>query len=232
MRRHLLIVAPAVLAGVLGPVTAARAAQLTTDRKCYLQTPRTAVTINATGLPAGVPYTVSLDGTVLQGGAGTTDAAGAMTGRLTPPALERRRGQRTFRIVVRAGGAVVVSRFTLTRVLARFNPATGDTATLGVRFSAYGFGLRDEGKPAPAIPPSVYVHYLRPGGKLERTVRLGRVSGSCGSILRTRERRLFPFIAEPGLWRLQFDTRSNYTPGTSRSTFIWSPVSVRVRRAG
>src|SRR5207249_4882881 len=35
-------------------------------------------------------------------------------------------------------------------------------------------------------------------------------SGVCGSITRTRMRRLFPFRPTAGRWRLQFDTRRTY----------------------
>ena len=90
-----------------------------------------------------------------------------------------------------------------------------------MRFSVNGFGLV---RPA----ASVYLHYVSPGGKVRRDVRLGTAKGTCGKIRMTRQRHLFPFPAERGRWILQFDTNKTYRRATSKSKFIWvrKPVEI------
>jgi hypothetical protein len=82
---------------------------------------------------------------------------------------------------------------------ADFAPSSGDPQKLRVRFTVSRFG-RDR---------PVYLHYVGPNHHLKRTVRLGTTRGRCG-FLRTGYRRLFPFTAAPGTWRLRFTTRRNY----------------------
>ena len=78
-----------------------------------------------------------------------------------------------------------------------------------MRFKVFGFGLV-------TANPIVYLHYVRPNGKLKRTIRLGRAQGVCGQIKRTARKKLFPFSAERGKWKLQFDTRRRYRKGQCR----------------
>ena len=73
----------------------------------------------------------------------------------------------------------------------KLSPATGDPATMLVRFSVDGFGLLD-------AQPNVYVHYVGPGGKVRQTVDLGMARGVCGHLAPTSPRRLFPFRARAG----------------------------------
>jgi hypothetical protein len=82
---------------------------------------------------------------------------------------------------------------------ADFAPSSGDPQKLRVRFTVAKFGRN---RP-------VYLHYVGPNHHLKRTVRLGTARGRCG-YLRTAKRRLFPFTAARGTWRLRFDTRRNY----------------------
>ena len=112
-------------------------------------------------------------------------------------------------------------RYRTTKVFADFTPDSGDPKTLTVRFSVHGFGLLRR-------HASVYLHYISPGGKVRRDVRLGTAAGTCGVIRRTRERHLFPFPAERGKWILQFDTNKKYTRATSKSPYIWvrKPVEI------
>ena len=77
---------------------------------------------------------------------------------------------------------------------------------------------------------TVYVHYVRPNGKVRATYRLGRARGVCGKIKRTAQRRLFPFRADPGDWRLQFDTQPRFVKGSSSSDFLFYTVRVQIRR--
>jgi hypothetical protein len=82
---------------------------------------------------------------------------------------------------------------------ADFAPSTGNPQRLRVRFSVWRFGTN---RP-------VYLHYVGPNHHLKRTVRLGTARGRCG-FLRTGYRRLFPFTAGPGTWRLVFTTVRGY----------------------
>ena len=82
---------------------------------------------------------------------------------------------------------------------ADFAPSSGNPQTLRVRFSVWRFGT----------DRPVYLHYVGPNRHLKRTVRLGTARGRCG-FLRTGYRRLFPFTAAPGTWRLVFTTRAAY----------------------
>ncbi len=221
--RTLLLAVPAVLAAAAP--AAAQAAEIHTDRDCYLQTEKTTVSVQATGFAAGVPATVTLDGEPLAGGSAMIGGDGTLTGAFNPPALARREVQQTYTLSVDAGGQQAMTRFTVTRFRATFSPSRGDPAKLRVRFAAYGFGLDQPGR-------RIYVHYVAPGGKLRKTVALGHARGQCGSIPRTAKRRLFPF-ANPrhGKWRLQFDTSRRYVKGTRTSPFLFYTVGVRVRAA-
>jgi hypothetical protein len=224
--RRLATAIPLALAVV--PAASAHAAQAVTDRSCYLQTGqttagKTTVSVSGNGYGANRPYDVLLDGAPLNGGAGTTDAGGAMTGAFNPPPLVQGQDERTFQVAVQSDDLSAVTAFTLTRFSAGFTPSQGDPAKLKVRFSVYGFALGDPN-------PSVYVHYVAPNGKLRNTVRLGHATGACGSIPQTAKRRLFPFKrVERGRWNLQFDTGKTYRRGTSKSPFLYYTVGVIIR---
>lgn len=208
---------------ILAVPAAAQAAQVRTDRSCYLQTPKTTVSVTGSGFSPGAPFAVALDGTTLEGGSGAIDAAGGMQGAFNPPMLGDSRDERRFHVSVTAGGATAATTFTLTRFVAGFTPATGDPTTLRVRFSVHGFGLAQAN-------PDVFLHYVDPLRRLRKTIRLGRAQGQCGSIARTAERRLFPF-ANPrgGRWQLQFDTSRRFERRTKGSGVLFFTVGVTIR---
>lgn len=218
MRRLAALVPLALLAVPAG----AQAAEVHTDRHCYLQTAKTTVTVAGTGFSPGQPFAVALDGTTLQGGAGAIDAQGAMQGAFSPPAVRRRDGQRRFHVSVSAAGVTARTPFTVTWFLAGFRPTSGDPAHMRVRFHVFGFGLAQPN-------PDVFLHYVDPLGRLRRTIRLGRAQGECGSLARTRKRPLFPLVPRGGRWRLQFDTSRRYRHGTAGSDFLFFTVGVTVR---
>jgi hypothetical protein len=224
--RRLVAALPAVLpmALLLLPA-AARGAEVQTDRTCYLETDRTTVTISGNGYTPARPYTVTLGGRPLTGGAGTMDPGGAMRGAFTPPALTKDENEHMFTVGVQSDALAATTTFTVTRFKASFSPSKGDPAKLKVRFTVNGFGLA-------RANPVVYLHYVAPGGKLKETVRLGQAQGQCGTIARTARRRLFPF-AKPkhGKWALQFDTSKTYTHGVKGSPFLFYTVGVNVHQA-
>jgi hypothetical protein len=212
-----------VLALLLAAPGAASGAQIATDRGCYLD--KRNVTLSGTGFTPGAPYQVTLDGQPITGGTGRVDPAGGVTGTFVPRLSDQgaRIRQHRYTLAVQEGSNTAATQFTVTKFLADFNPASGDPKRLRVRFSVYGFGLS-------APNPEVYLHYVRPDGKLRRTIRLGRAKGSCGAIKRTARKRLFPFDAARGTWRLQFDTNREYRVGKPSSDFLFYTVGVRIRR--
>jgi hypothetical protein len=216
--------ATATLLLAFGPAAAAHAAQAETDRTCYLQSASTTVSVSGNGFGASRPYDVKLDGQPLAGAAGTTDGGGAMSGAFNPPPLAEGQRERTYALSVESDGVNAATQFTLTRFFAGFQPSRGNPAKLRVRFSIFGFGLG-----LGASNPNVYVHYVQPDGKLRTTIRLGRAQGACGSIAQTRQRKLFPFPrVSRGRWSLQFDTSKRYRKGSSRSSFLFYTVGVRI----
>ena len=211
------------LAGLaLAPVVA-RAAQIQTDRSCYLNSSSSTVSVSGSGFAPSQPYQVSLNGQPLTGGTGTTDASGNLTGTFSVPSLGT--GVREAREIlsVQQGSNTAMTVFRVTKFVADFTPDRGNPGSLRVRFAAYGFNLLAPGQ-------TVYVHYVRPNGTVRATYRLGRARGVCGKIKRTAERRLFPFRAAPGDWRLQFDTQPRFVKGSSSSDFLFYTVRVQIRR--
>jgi hypothetical protein len=97
---------------------------------------------------------------------------------------------------------------------ADFAPSRGDPQRLRVRFTVYKFGRN---RP-------IYLHYIGPNRHLKRTVFLGTTSGLCG-YLRTGYRRLFPFTARAGTWRLRFDIRRYYRV-VARRPYVTLAVTV------
>src|SRR3954451_14744439 len=175
----------------------AHAATIQTDLPCYLE--QRQVQVTGTGFQPGASYTVLRDGQAI--GSGTVTGDGAVAGSFPSGSLETGVAERAFDLTVTDGTNQAATRFRVSRFRAEFAPSRGNPATLRVRFSVFGFGRA-------ALP--VYVHYLRPDGLSVQTVRLGMTQGACGSIPRTRTRRLFPFRPGAGRWRLQFDTRKTY----------------------
>jgi hypothetical protein len=218
--RLLLAVLVVVLLAV--PASASAVPVIQTDRACYLDTPQTTVTVTGNGFAPYTSYAASLDDQPL--GSSTTNGQGAMQAAIKPSALAGDEHERTFTVQV-AADQPATTTFSVTRFLATFTPATGDATRLQVRFSAFGFGLSGG-------TPDIYLHYVTPGGRLKKTVRLGRGQGPCGSIEQTAKRRLFPFRHPVnGKWRLQFDTSKTYRRGVKGSPFLFYTVGVSVRAA-
>jgi hypothetical protein len=214
-RAAILIIA---LAAALGAAPGALAATLATDTRCYQETQD--VVVSGTGyVPMGT-VSIARDGAAF--GTATADAGGNFQAKF--PAAELGRSQRSSVTYLTAtDGALNAgsTRYRTTKIYADFKPDEGDPKTLTVRFSVNGFGLLRR-------HASVYLHYISPGGKLRRDVRLGTALGTCGVVSKTRERHLFPFPAERGRWILQFDTNKTYTRATSKSPYIWvrKPVEI------
>jgi hypothetical protein len=217
------LLAVALGAGAVAPATAA-AADITTDRGCYQE--NSTVTLSGNGFTPGAKFKVLLNGRAISGGDRQVDPTGGVTGSFVPklPKSGAASRQHGYRVTVQDDTHTATTRFTVTQLYADFRPATGDPATLRVRFRVFGFGLAKE-------KPSVFLHYVRPSGKLRKTIRLGRAGGACGWIGRTRKMRLFPFRAEHGDWRLQFDTSRAFRLGRTSSNFLFYTLPVEIRPA-
>ena len=211
----------ALAAAALAAAPAAEAAVVTTDNNCYQETQDVVVT--GEGFRATTLVTISREGQSI--GTATTNADGAFVGKFASQALRRGTREALYDLAATDGTNTAVTRYRVTKVFADFFPGRGNPSSLRVRFTVNGFGLLRR-------RPPVYLHYVRPSGRLARTVRLGTARGTCGKIRRTRERRLFGFRPERGRWILQFDTNPSYRRATQRSRFIWVRKPVEVFRRG
>ena len=211
----------AALALAAAAPAAASAAQVQTDRPCYQDDTGT-VAVSGSGFEPNQPYQVTLDGQALPNGTGTTDAAGGIAGSFPTPQLDGN-SVHAYSLGIVQGANVPTTGFSVTPFFADFNPGTGNPKKLRVRFKVFGFGLVNAN-------PLVYLHYVRPNGKLKRTIKIGRAQGVCGTIKRTARKKLFPFNAERGHWKLQFDTHKRYRKGQAGVNFLFYTVGVTIRR--
>lgn len=194
---------PSASADASGPAGAS-GPTVTTDHACYLQ--QRQIKLTASSFAPGDRYTVAVDRRQL--GSGTVAPNGRLTGTFSSGRLFGRSPHQGHNLSVTAGSTKASTNYQVTRFTADFAPSAGNPRTLLVRFSAYAFGLDAR------RPETLYVHYLAPGGHLRDSVALGHTHGACGSLPRTRLHRLFPFLAQTGRWRLQFDTNHRYSPAS------------------
>jgi hypothetical protein len=206
------------LVSVLALAGRADAAAVELNRACYLEGARVGLT--ATGFAPGSTVTVRRDGVAI--GTANADQVGAVQARFDAPKLPAGKREASPLIELSDGTTTANARLPITRFHASFSPATGDPATMLVRFAVDGFGLLD-------AQPDVYVHYVSPSGTLRQTIDLGQARGLCGHLRTTSDRRLFPFRARPGTWTLQFDTRKAYKKGRiDRPGFLFFTRRVKV----
>jgi hypothetical protein len=220
MRTRSSAVAAAVALAAALPA-AASAAQIQTNQSCY-QDDTGSVAVTGNGFDADQPFQVMVDGQPLPNGTGQTGADGSIAGSFPTPELPGK-GVHAFTLGIVQGANAPTTSFSVTPFLADFTPGSGNPRTLRVRFKIFGFGLVTPN-------PVVYLHYVRPSGRLKRTIRIGKAQGVCGEIRRTRRRKLFPFHAGPGNWKLQFDTRKRYRKGVAGANFLFYTQRVTIRR--
>ena len=214
-----------VLAGVATALAAvpsvASAATVTTTRACYLNDgSATLAAVDATGFTPGAPLTVFVDG--VAAGSATADATGSARGTIPVPELSSDVAEKEHDVTLNDGTTSASARFSTTRIRGDFSPSSGNPATLKVSFSAFGMNLLK--------PSTVYVHYVKPNGKLKQTISLGKAKGACGHIPSTKKRKLFGFQAERGRWILQYDTSRKYKKGNDKTPYPWATVSVKIKR--
>jgi hypothetical protein len=194
----------------------AEAASIRVNGSCFRQH-ADVIRISGEEFDPDSPYRITANGTLVR--RGRVGARGLISTSFTAPAAGRA-GERALKIEVSDGLHSTSVNVRTTRFAASFAPTRGNPDTLRVRFSVLGFGAAR----------TVYVHWVRPNGTVRRSAALGRTEGPCGR-LTTRLRRLFPFGSiVPGNWRLQFDTRSAYSPRTVPRYPIIVPVVPPRRR--
>jgi hypothetical protein len=234
MRSRPAALAACLLATAAAPAAASAAPTISVDRPCYadpsLREDR--VKLSGKGFTPLAGYRVLLDGKELTGGTGTVGATGELNGSFAAPQLPPSAREQVYAVGVEeipstAEGAPpplsAVTEFGVSRLTVGFRPATGNPATLRVVYSLNGFSLQGR------VTPTVYLHWIRPDGHLERTAKLGTALGPCGAIRASARRRLFPFMPGHGLWRLQFDTSPGFRKGRKSSPFLFYAISVAVK---
>ena len=211
----------AVLALAAALPAAASAAQIQTDRPCYQDNAGT-VAVSGNGFEPNQPYQVTLDGQPLPNGTGTTDAAGGIAGSFPTPELAGS-SVHAYTLGVVQGANVPTTGFSVTPFLADFTPGSGNPKTLHVRFKVFGFGLVDrQPERLPALrAPERQAQAHDPARQGARRLRPDQAHP---------RRKLFPFNAERGNWKLQFDTRRRYRKGVQGSNFLFYTVGVTIRR--
>jgi hypothetical protein len=154
--------------------------------------------LTGSGFKPSTHWTAKLRGTQRLG-SGKADGTGNIRARFTAPAYHGTTGERELTLSVTDGPHVASTVFRMTPLTASFSPSSGDPNTLRVRWRVLGL---DAGH-------GVYVHYVRPNGKLRTTLRIGSAQGACGH-LKTRPLALFPFGLEYGRWTFQIDASRGY----------------------
>jgi hypothetical protein len=193
------LAAAVLLAPAAAPATAG-AAKVTLAPGCYHSGQPGWLT--GSGFKPSTNWTAKLHGTQRLG-SGKTDGKGDIRARFTAPAFHGTTGERELTLSVTDGPHVASVVFSMTPLTASFSPSTGDPNTLRVRWRVLGLGAGH----------GVYVHYVRPNGKLKTTLRIGSAQGACGH-LKTRPLALFPFGLEYGRWTFQIDASRGYRKTT------------------
>jgi hypothetical protein len=193
-------------------------ARIVLTPRCYLSS-GTGV-LRGAGFRPNAAWTAKLAGTK-RIGTGRIDARGHINARFTAPAYHGTTGTRRLTLSVTDGPHVASTTFLMTPLTASFSPRTGDPKTLRVRWRVLGLGPRH----------GVYVHYLRPNGKLARTLRIGTTRGPCGA-LKTGPIALFPFRYTYGTWTFQIDASHAYSAATTPRLLIDFDIRRPARRAG
>jgi hypothetical protein len=200
------MVAALAVAGLIA-VPVAQAAKVTTDKRCYRE--NAAIRTPVSGFAPSAKLSLTLDGiTIPSDNTTVTDAHGSFVGYLSPgPALPAHALEHGSKLTVTDGTSSASATFFVTRPTgAALSGRAGKAQRRRVHFDVWGFALDGRRR-------QVYIHYVRPSGKLRTTVRLGHTSGSCG-VLHSALRAELPSAAESGRWVLVLDTNRKLSSRT------------------
>jgi len=207
---------PFALAIALCAPQAAQAATLAPLAPCYRSVDdatREAVPVKATDFTPGAVVHVSIDGVVVRDDV-IALPDGSVSGTVDAP--HQAGGERPFSLTVTERDRPANTATTSSRVAAlslRLKPSQAPPSRR-VRFLGRGF----------TDGPEVYGHYVR-GGKLRRTVLLGRPRGACGR-LDVRRRQIPLRRPKTGRWTLQVDNQPEYS-SEPVSVFVRLPITVK-----
>jgi hypothetical protein len=169
--------------------------------------------IAGTGFTPNAEVDVLIDGVAVA--TGTADPLGELAASVSAPYQDAGERAFTLSVVERANPAQVASAPSRVTALAMTLRPRQARPSKRVRFRGRGFTGSGQ----------VYAHYLY-GGKVRKTVRLGRTRGACGTIA-ARRRQIPLRRPRTGAWTLQVDQRRDWAadPGTN-----WVRLLIRVRR--
>jgi hypothetical protein len=204
LKRWWMTVAALAVAGLVA-VPVAQAAKVTTDKRCYRE--HSSVIASLSGFAPSSPLTVKLDGATISSGQTSTDASGSFRGQTETPGLAAHTLEHRSTLAISDPTTSASATFFVTRSTgAALSGRAGKAQRRKVHFDVWGFALDGRRR-------QVYVHYVRPNGKLGTTVRLGHTSGSCG-VLHSALRAELPAAAEPGRWVLVLDANRKLSSRT------------------
>jgi hypothetical protein len=213
-----LTVAAALVAAA--PAAASAAPTIKPLNKCVVDSAKPYSNVEVSGFPANAPLVFSVDGTqVAQASAG---ADGSISGSIAIPKLASSIVESTHTVQVTDGTNVASAKVSSTKIRGEISPNVGNPETLKVSFSAYGMNLAKPNQ-------RVYVHYVAPGGHYKKTISIGKATGPCGHILKTKKRKLFNFKAAHGKWILQYDTSRTYHKPTKSPKYPIALYSVKIK---
>ncbi|MCU0257543.1 MAG: hypothetical protein MUF56_00775 [Solirubrobacteraceae bacterium] len=202
---------------LLAAASPATAAQLTSDRSCYVTNQQ--MVLSGSGFTPGADVDLTARGTTpLRGPA---DAAGAFGARLTAPtgaSLGLKSTERTTIAVTATDAAGVSAQASVTLVQFAFKTDGGQKSPRALRTWKFS-GFQDTTRP-------IYGHF-RFAGKTIANYRFGKPSGACG--LLTKRAPGIPARSRGGLWTIQIDQNRTYKPGEKVALKVQSFVRTVLR---
>jgi hypothetical protein len=190
------------LLGALAIVPAqAHAATLTPDHACYLEGATASLT--GTAFTPGSNVGLTLDGRPF--GTALADTRGTFTTLGGVPELTRGNSTRVkLTATDRVNPAITATTsFRVTSLGVAVDTSHGRKPDRRATFRARGFH----------VSSTLWLHYLTPGLRLYKTIKIGKLAHPCGTA--SRRTSLIPsHNARPGRWRLRFDTHKRYSRKT------------------
>jgi hypothetical protein len=195
--------APVLAAAALTVPSAAEAAGLSVDRRCY--GPGERVLFTGTGFTPNGQYALSTGGQQL--GLGMNNAVGEFELPLAAPQLSRGERRDPFTATDQTDLTITAStEVRLTALDVTVKPKRGNPG-IERRIKARGF---TRGK-------KLFAHVKQ--GSRQRNVEVGRLRKPCGVV--SAKRRIFSSNAKTGVYQVQFDAKRKYSPRTApQVTFL------------
>ncbi len=139
------------LVGLATVPSAAQAATLGLDQRCYVTGEQAA--LSGSGFAGGAPISLTRGGAELPGV--MADNSGAFRRAVPVPEIPNDQLEAQTEIVATDGSTTARAFLNIARVTATYAPEVGDLRTLKVRHTVSGFGLAES-------RASIYLHYVSP----------------------------------------------------------------------